>query len=253
MIFDLQKASLTKRLSAYILDFFIVVLLAVVFMVLIYDAVDYDSKANELTSYHVEYEEKYGIDSQLSVDEIALLPQAEQDKYAAAEVEWQADERVRNVYSDLINLILLNTAISLFLAYLICEFIVPLVLKNGQTVGKKVFNIAIMRVDGVKVSPLQLFVRGVIGKFTIETIIPLLLATMVLMQIMPAVAVVVLLLLLLLQIAVMIISKTNSAIHDLLAVTVAVDLESQRIFESEAAMLDYKLKLAADKASDAPY
>ena len=253
MIFDLQKASLTKRLSAYILDFFIVVLLAVGFMVLMYDIVDYDSKANELTSYHVEYEEKYGIDSKLSKDEIAQLPKAEQDKYTAAEVEWQADERVRNVYSDLINLILLNTVISLFLAYMICEFIVPLVLKNGQTVGKKVFNIAIMRVDGVKVSPLQLFVRGVIGKFTIETIIPMLLATMVLMQIMPAVALVVLLLLLLLQIAVMIISKTNSAIHDLLAVTVAVDLESQRIFESEAAMLEYKLKLAADKAAEAPY
>ena len=84
MKFDLQKATITKRLSAYILDLFIVILLAAGLMALIYDVVDYDSKANELQLYYKEYEDKYGIDTQLSAEEIAKLPQADQDKYAEA-------------------------------------------------------------------------------------------------------------------------------------------------------------------------
>ena len=70
MKFDLQKATITKRLSAYILDLFIVILLAAGLMALIYDVVDYDSKANELQSYYKEYEDKYGIDTKLSNEDI---------------------------------------------------------------------------------------------------------------------------------------------------------------------------------------
>ena len=253
MKFDLQKATITKRLSAYILDLFIVILLAAGLMALIYDVVDYDSKANELQSYYKEYEDKYGINTQLSAEEIAKLPQADQDKYAQASKEFSEDERIRNVYSILINLTIVITSISLLLAYVISDVIVPLFLKNGQTVGKKVFNIALMRVDGVKVSTFQLFVRAVLGKFTIETMLPVLLVMMMFFGVMGGIALIVVLLLLVLQIVVMSISKTNSAMHDLLAVTVAVDLESQRIFESEAALIEYKQRIAAEKAAEAPY
>ena len=253
MIFDLQKASMTKRLSAYILDLFIVALRAVGFMAIIYEVVDYDSKAQELQSYYEEYEAKYGIDTQLSSDEIAKLPAADREKYDAASKEFSEDVRIRNVYSILLNLTIVITSIGLLLAYVISDVVLPLILKNGQTVGKKVFNIALMRVDGVKVSPFQLFTRAVLGKFTIETMLPILLIMMMLFGVMGGVALVVVLLLLVTQIVVIAISKTNSAMHDLLSVTVAVDLESQRIFESEAALMEYKQKIAAEKAADAPY
>ena len=253
MKFDLQKASMTKRLSAYILDLFIVILVAAGLMALIYDVVDYDAKANELQSYYKEYEDRYGINTQLSSEEIAKLPQADQDKYAEASKAFSEDERIRNVYSVLINLTIVITSISLLISYVLTDVVLPLILKNGQTVGKKVFNVALMRVDGVKVSPFQLFVRAVLGKFTIETMLPVLLIMMMLFGVMGGIALIVVLLLLVLQIVVMIISKTNSAIHDLLAVTVTVDLESQRIFESEAALMEYKQRIAAEKAEAAPY
>ncbi|MBR2398101.1 MAG: RDD family protein, partial [Clostridia bacterium] len=184
--------------------------------------------------------DKYGIDTKLSNEDIAKLPQLEQDKYAQASKEFSEDERIRNVYSVLINLTIIITSISLLIAYVISDVVLPLILKNGQTVGKKVFNIALMRVDGVKVSTFQLFVRAVLGKFTIETMLPVLLVMMMFFGVMGGIALIVVLLLLVLQIVVMSISKTNSAMHDLLAVTVTVDLESQRIFESEAALMEYK-------------
>ena len=253
MKFDLQKASLTKRLSAYILDLFIVILLAAGLMALIYDVVGYDQKAAELESYYEEYEEKYGIDTQLSSEEIAKLSPEMQAKYEEASKAFSEDVRIRNVYSVLINLTIVITSISLLLAYVITDVVLPLILKNGQTVGKKVFNIALMRVDGVKVSTFQLFTRAVLGKFTIETMLPVLLIMMMFFGVMGGIALIVVLLLLVLQIVVMVISKTNSVIHDLLAVTVAVDLESQRIFESEAALMEYKQRIAAEKAAEAPY
>jgi len=253
MKFDIQKASMTKRLSAYILDLFIVILVAAGLMALIYDIVGYDAKANELQSYYDEYEERYGIDTQLSNEEISKLPEADQEKYAEASKAFSEDERIRNVYSILINLTIVITSISLLISYILTDFVMPLILKNGQTVGKKVFNIALMRVDGVKVSTFQLFVRAVLGKFTIETMLPVLLIMMMLFGVMGGIALVVVLLLLVLQLVVMVISKTNSAMHDLLAVTVTVDLESQRIFETEADLVAYKQRIAAEKAAEAPY
>ena len=63
----------------------------------------------------------------------------------------------------------------------------------------------------------------------------------------------VLLLILVLQIGLIIGTKTNSAIHDVLAYTVAVDLASQMIFESAEQMLEYKKKIHAEAADRAQY
>jgi hypothetical protein len=64
---------------------------------------------------------------------------------------------------------------------------------------------------------------------------------------------VVLLLLLALQVGVMIYTKTNSCLHDLLAASVVVELSSQMIFDTEEDMLAYKKKIHADAADRASY
>lgn len=253
MIFDLQKASVTKRLSAYLLDFFAMCLLAAGLMAIIYDVVGYDAKVGELQSYYSEYEKEYGISTEITNEEIQALPESERAKYDAASKAFAQDERVMNIYSILLNLTIVITSISLLLSYVITEFILPLILKNGQTLGKKVFNIAVMRVDGVKVSTFQLFVRAILGKYTIETMLPILLIMMMMFGVMGGVALAVVLLLLVLQIIVISVSKTNSAIHDLFAVTVTVDLESQKIFDSESELMEYKKSVAEKKAAEAPY
>ena len=64
---------------------------------------------------------------------------------------------------------------------------------------------------------------------------------------------VVLLLLLALQVGVLIYTKTNSCIHDLLAASVVVELSSQMIFDSEEAMLAYKKMIHAEMTERAKY
>ena len=63
----------------------------------------------------------------------------------------------------------------------------------------------------------------------------------------------VLLLILVLQIGLIVGTKTNSAIHDVLAYTVTVDLASQMIFDSPEQMLEYKKKIHAEAADRAQY
>jgi hypothetical protein len=55
------------------------------------------------------------------------------------------------------------------------------------------------------------------------------------------------------QVILMIKTQTNSAIHDVLAKTVVIDVASQMIFESEEDLIAYKEKAHAEKAARQAY
>ena len=54
----------------------------------------------------------------------------------------------------------------------ITEFIIPLILRNGQTVGMKIFSIGLISNSGIAINPIQLFARCFIGKIAVLGIIP---------------------------------------------------------------------------------
>ena len=136
---------------------------------------------------------------------------------------------------------------------LIVEFLVPLMLGDGRTLGKRIFGIGVMRTNGVRMSTVSLFIRTFIGKYTVETMIPVTILIMIYFNQIGLLGPAILFLILLVQAGVMIGTRTNSAIHDLLADTVTVDYPSQMIFESEEALLAAKKKAAAEKASRSVY
>ena len=107
---------------------------------------------------------------------------------------------------------------------------------------KKIFGIAVMKLSGIKVDAVSLFIRTLLGKFTFETMIPLLLLLMMLWGAIGIVGPLVIGAILVTEIVFMITSRTNAMIHDKLAQTVAVDMQSQMIFASEADLLAYKAK-----------
>ena len=136
---------------------------------------------------------------------------------------------------------------------MIWEFIIPLKLGNGQTVGKKIFGIAVMRVDSVKISTFQLFVRSVLGKYTIETMMPVMLILMLFFGVMPLMCLIGIALIALLQIVFVLTSRLRTPIHDMIAGTVTVDLASQMIFDSSEEMTEYKRRVHEEKARHAEY
>lgn len=244
MITDLQKASMLKRISAYILDMILLLIAVTGLALLLTIAFDYDSYQETLNAAKLSYAEQYGVDLNA---EYSSMTEEQKASYEKALEALNKDEEALRAYNMMANLMLLISSLSIFAAYLLLEFILPLILKNGQTVGKKVFGLGLVRADSVRISSLALFTRTVLGKYTIETMIPVSIVLMILMGSLGIEGTLILLVLLLAQIILLIVTKTRSCIHDLMAGTVVVELSSQMIFASSEEMLAYRKRIHAEQ------
>ena len=266
MIYDLQKASLTKRISAFLFD---LVTLAVIFtgcMLLISTICGYDGKTQALSDRMTEIHEDFGIaelekehsvtfnDFQyMTEEERAKLPESLVSTFNAYNDALTQDTKIIFLYETVFTLSLMIVSLSLLAAFLVVDFAVPLYFKNGQTLGKKIFGIAVMQTDGVKLPVKTLFIRTVLGKYTIGAMVPALMLLSLLFGGSPIMPLTVILAILLIQVVMLITTKTNSLIHDTLSATVVVDFQSQMIFESAKDKEEYVLRIHRENAEKADY
>ncbi len=253
MITDLQKASFSKRIAAALLDFILLCVLFSGIATLLANLSDYRTHMETVETTRKQYETQYGVEFQMTQEQYDGLTQAQRENYDAAYQALIRDEAFLHAYNMQISLILLITTFGLLISVVAVEFVIPLILKNGQTVGKKVFGIGVIRTDGVQMSTLQLFVRAVLGKFTVETMIPVYIVIMIFLNTAGIVSLAILAGLMLGQIICVAATKTNSPIHDLMAGTVAVDLGSQMVFRSKDDLLEYTKKIHAERANRSDY
>lgn len=253
MRFDLQKASLGKRLPAWLLDAILLAVLATAVAALLSFAFGYDSYGAQLQAAYDKYEALYGVDFELSQDAYEKLTEQQIENYQQAYDALNADTEAVHAYNMVLSLTLAIVSLSILLAYVLLEFLVPLWLGNGQTIGKKIFNVALMRTDGVRITPFMLFVRTVLGKYTLETMIPVLILTMLYFGTVGIEGTVVLGLIALMQLVLLFANRTRSVIHDLIACTVAVDNASQMMFDTPEALLDYQKRIHAEEAANSDY
>jgi uncharacterized RDD family membrane protein YckC len=253
MAYDLQKANMLKRVSAYIFDFILLVTLAVGIAALLSGMVGYDDHTAKRRVLRAEYEAQWGVSFDIPQEDYAKLTEEQRALYDRAYAAFATDTEVNELDMKIINLTLLITVFGILIPYLLLEFGVPMLLGHGRTLGKKIFGIAVMRVDGVRLSTFQLFVRTILGKYTLETMIPLFLILLLFFNVMPLACMVGLALLALLQISFLLTSPARTVIHDMISGTVTVDFASQMIFDSPEALLAYKEKLHAEAAQRAAY
>ena len=257
MIHDLQRAGMWKRISAALLDVIILVVLVEGLVLLLMTVFGFEDYTERKDALEEKYFAEYGIDRNMTAEDYNALSEegkaAYRAKVEAANKAYQSDAEVSEVYSKLFSLALMIATLSILFSFLILEFTVPLLLKNGQTVGKKVFGVAVMRIDGVKVTPVMVFARGILGKCTVGTLVPIYLIMMVIFGIMNIVGVVALGGLLLLQAILFFGTRNHTPIHDLFAQTITVDMASQLIFDSPEDMLAYKKRISEENAENAKY
>ena len=253
MDLDLQKAGVFKRFSAWMCDAVAFLLVALCIGLVLSSIFGYDKNYKILVDAYAHYEELYGIDFDISQEEYDALSDEVKEIYTKANKELNSDMTVVRAYAMVKTLPLLLVSISILVASVLLEFVLPLIFKNGQTLGKKLFGIAVVRTNCVKLSAPALFIRSILGKCTMETMVPAYIIIMILSGSLGIVGFGVLILIAILQVAMLIITRTNSAIHDLLADTVTVDFASQRIFESNEALLEYKQKVHEEMAKKARY
>ncbi len=253
MVVDLQKAGMWKRIAAWMLDAILLVVLAVGMGALVAMLLGYDTYSETLTGAYDRYEAEYGVVLDISQEEYLALTQQQRQQYDTAYNALIADETVVYAYNMVINQTLLMISLGLLLSTLVLEFVIPLWLGNGQTVGKKIFSLGVIRTDGVRLTALQLFVRTLLGKFTIETMLPVYLAIMAFFGIVGLPGTTLILGLGLAQIIVIAKSANNAAIHDLLAGTVVIDISSQQIFKSTDDLIAYTKRIHAEQAARQDY
>lgn len=169
-------------------------------------------------------------------DIVATFPEEElspMETAFKAYADLPSKEALNLQYQYVNSLFFMMLSVGLALSFLILEFIVPVCLKNGQTVGKKVFSICLVRPPCIKVKAVALFGRTVIGKFAIETMFPILLIFMLLFGVLGYLAIILLVALLLFNIILFFATKNHTPIHDILAVTAAADMKEQMIYATE--------------------
>ena len=258
-MYDLQKASMLKRVSAYILDLILILILIVGIAWGLASALDFDGYQTRLDEIKNEYLTEYGVNPDLNKDgvvsgeEYAALSEAEKQSYAAADEAFSKNEEAIHCYSMMMSLALLITSLSILAGFLALEFIVPLLFGNGQTVGKKIFSIALMHTNGTRVRSVTMFIRTVLGKYTVETMIPVILIIMLMFSNAGAVGVLLLFAILALELVLPLCTSHHTSLHDIIASTVAVDMQSQMIFETTEELLEYKKRIHRESAEKSSY
>lgn len=250
MVADLQKADLWKRVAAWLLDIMLTCVLVVGIGALLSWALGYNSKLEQFETRYNGYIEQYELQD---VDIYNPADAAEEDRVRQAEQAMVSDTELYRLRDQIHNLMLLIITFSVLISLTLLEFVVPLLLKNGQTVGKKVFSLGLVRADGVQVGTFQLFVRAVLGKFTIETMVPIYAIFIGLFSAMGLTCVILLGGLAVGQVICVAATKHNCALHDQMSGTVVVDISSQRIFSSAEELVAYTKRIHAEQAARKEY
>ncbi len=253
MRFDIQKADFWKRISAFLFDFIILGMVVVGIAAAMSAILDYDKYYNMVDEAKNEICERYDINLDITEEELAALTDEQRQAYTDADREFANDSRVIVGYQMMSNLALVIVSVSVIISFALLEFAVPIFFGHGRTLGKKIFGLAVVRSNSVKMSGQAHFVRSMVGKCTIEALVPAYLILMILFGALGIVGTVVLILFAILEIFTLCYTKTRSTIHDLISDTVVVDMASQMIFESDEELIAYKTKLHADEAFKKEY
>lgn len=250
---DLQKASILKRISAYILDFILLVICITGIAFLLSSVLGYNQYSETVDRRKKEIALEYNVNFDIELEEYNSFTEEEKAAFDVAKEAFEQDPEALKAWNVLINLALIIISFSVLLGYVLTEFIVPLIFGNGQTVGKKIFSLGVMRSHHVRLTPVQLFIRSILGKCTIETMFPLYIFIMIFIGSLGLVGLIVLILFAFLQLCLIIFTKNNCVIHDVFSDTVVVDLTSQMIFNSEEELLEYQKKVHAENVLKSPY
>ena len=239
MSVDLQKPSIWKRISASMFDCLLLVIVVVGIGFVLSAVTGYNEYNQTLQDAYDRYESEYEIEFEITGEEYLAMTEVEKTTYDAAYDALIKDKEAMYAYNMVLSLTMVIISGSILLATIILELLVPLKLGNGQTIGKKIFGIGVMRIDAVQITTIQLFIRTILGKFTIETMIPVYIVIMIFFNIIGIEGTIILGVLALVQLVMLCVTRNRYVIHDLLAGTVVIDIVSQKIFKDQEALLEY--------------
>lgn len=237
---DFHKAKPIKRLAAYVIDLILLVAITAGVWYAIYSATDYNACDKEFQSYIDQYAQKHGVDLNIPSNEIQNYPEEVQKKYNEALLDLNDDKQAMSVYAQKAKINLLAAMVGLFAAYVILEVMIPLIFKNGQTVGKKIMGLCVMHKYHVRVGFMQIIYRSILGKYFIETLIPVEMLILKNYGVLGTTASLIMAIIAMTQGFIVLMSQANCGIHDKLFNTVVADFKKQHIFDNWDERFDFE-------------
>ena len=229
---EFYKAKPIKRLAAYVIDLILLLAITVGVVVGMFSTMGYAAYEEQFDMYCQKYGQQFGVDLSASRADQAELPEAELEKYSAAWEALNADEQAMDAVKQKLRIELLAATVGFFVAYVILEVMIPLIFKNGQTVGKKLMGLCVMHKYHVRVGVMQIIYRTILGKYFIETIIPVIMLILSDYGVLGTTASLVLAIIAMTQGFIVLMSQANCGIHDKLFHTVVADFNEQHIFDT---------------------
>ena len=220
---SLNTPRLWKRFAALLFDGTLTLIIALVCSLIFSSMVKTPEADAAIADAYDRFGQEYGVNFNISQEEYALLTEEEIARYDEAYAAMGEDPAVISAYEDILRLSLLTIALAILVPFLFLELLVPLVLGNGQTLGKRIIGLGVVQKNGDAVAPLQLTVRTIVGKYTIETLVPVL---FLLMSALGVLGLAVALLVVAAQILLLCTSKDRAVIHDRISSTVCVEVHS---------------------------
>ena len=232
-----NKAPLSKRASAFVIDGILLLALAAAMAYVLALAFGYSQYSKTYTEGIERHAAEYNVqfDTVVSQADYDALSDEQKISYEAAVEAINNDEEILEALSGMVRLIFIIAALSFFLAFMILEFILPLVFKEGRTLGKKAFGLSVIKKDTSDLSIISLLVRTFVGKYLIETMIPVLLIIITifnaigLMSGPGIIGFAIILIIVITNVALVFTSKTGSMIHDFVSDSMVVCEDSQNL------------------------
>ena len=123
MTVDIQKASFWKRISAFMLDAIVMVILAVGCGAALSGALRFSEYNEKVQAAYTQYEEDYGISFELTQEEYETMLPEERARFDEAYDALIADQEAMYAYNMTIYLSMLITTMGILIAVILLEFV----------------------------------------------------------------------------------------------------------------------------------
>ena len=141
---DMQIAKIWKRMAAWLFDGIMTGVIAVAIGVLLSALLGYDGYSARLDEAYEKYENEYSVTLEISLETYEAMTEAERENYDSAYAALIGDDDAMYAYNMMISLSLVIISLGLLFAVVLWEFVIPLWLGHGRTLGKKIQNAVIV-------------------------------------------------------------------------------------------------------------
>lgn len=161
-----------KRAFAGAIDVLLIAILTVFIAMPMSSITGYKQSREDVETLFARLEKTYGVSFNLTPQEYQELTDEQYRRYDEAFAEFQSNEEDILTYNRMVQGSYLTVLGSILVAVLILELAIPLFLGDGQTLGKKMMGLVVIRMSGEQVDTLGIIARALLGKYLVEIAVP---------------------------------------------------------------------------------